>query len=64
MTVERDGLKKGLEAKTMDIQEKLRTIMQVKKLGRRYKTQYEELKVEHDKASVIFFSFFSLRIQM
>ncbi|XP_060722892.1 translocated promoter region b, nuclear basket protein isoform X3 [Tachysurus vachellii] len=49
VTVERDGLKKELEAKTLDIQEKLRTITQVKKLGRRYKTQYEELKVEHDK---------------
>lgn len=55
MTVERDGLKTALEAKTLDIQEKLKTIMQVKKLGRRYKTQYEELKVEHDKASVNFF---------
>lgn len=52
VTVERDGLKKELEAKTVDIQEKLKTITQVKKLGRRYKTQYEELKVEHDKASV------------
>ncbi|KAF7690039.1 hypothetical protein HF521_011843 [Silurus meridionalis] len=49
LTVERDGLKKELEAKTLDIQEKLKTITQVKKLGRRYKTQYEELKVEHDK---------------
>lgn len=55
VTVERDGLKKELEAKTLDIQEKLRTITQVKKLGRRYKTQYEELKVEHDKASIFFF---------
>ncbi|KAI5627611.1 nucleoprotein TPR [Silurus asotus] len=49
LTVERDSLKKELEAKTLDIQEKLKTITQVKKLGRRYKTQYEELKVEHDK---------------
>ncbi|XP_053098080.1 translocated promoter region b, nuclear basket protein isoform X1 [Pangasianodon hypophthalmus] len=49
VTVERDALKKELEAKTMDIHEKLKTITQVKKLGRRYKTQYEELKVEHDK---------------
>ncbi|XP_060773336.1 translocated promoter region b, nuclear basket protein isoform X2 [Neoarius graeffei] len=49
VTVERDVLKKELEAKTLDIQEKLKTITQVKKLGRRYKTQYEELKVEHDK---------------
>lgn len=51
VTVERDGLKKELEAKTLDIQEKLKTITQVKKLGRRYKTQYEELKVGHEKAS-------------
>lgn len=72
VTVERDGLKKDLEAKALDIQEKLKTITQVKKLGRRYKTQYEELKVEHDRASVaLFFCFFvcfcsaySLRIHM
>uniref|UniRef100_A0A673JY06 Nucleoprotein TPR n=1 Tax=Sinocyclocheilus rhinocerous TaxID=307959 RepID=A0A673JY06_9TELE len=47
--VERDSLKKDQEAKNMDIQEKLKTITQVKKIGRRYKTQYEELKVEYDK---------------
>lgn len=51
MTVERDGQKKDIEAKTLDIQEKLKTITQVKKIGRRYKTQYDELKVEYDKAS-------------
>ncbi|XP_050989675.1 nucleoprotein TPR [Labeo rohita] len=49
VTTERDNLKKELEAKTMDIQEKLKTITQVKKIGRRYKTQYEELKEQHDK---------------
>uniref|UniRef100_A0A671N5R0 Nucleoprotein TPR n=1 Tax=Sinocyclocheilus anshuiensis TaxID=1608454 RepID=A0A671N5R0_9TELE len=49
VTTERDNLKKGLEAKTVDIQEKLKTITQVKKIGRRYKTQYEELKEQHDK---------------
>ncbi|KAI4890931.1 hypothetical protein NFI96_033196 [Prochilodus magdalenae] len=48
VTVERDNLRKELEAKTLDIQEKLKTITQVKKIGRRYKTQYEELKVQHD----------------
>eukprot|EP00063_Salmo_salar_P003673 XP_013978508.1 PREDICTED: nucleoprotein TPR-like isoform X8 [Salmo salar] len=46
---ERDALKRSVEAKNLDIQEKFRTITQVKKIGRRYKTQYEELKVEHDK---------------
>lgn len=54
VTVERDVLKKELEAKTLDIQEKLKTITQVKKLGRRYKTQYEELKVEHDKVKFLY----------
>ncbi|XP_051989723.1 nucleoprotein TPR-like isoform X2 [Xyrauchen texanus] len=49
ITTERDNLKKELEAKTLDIQEKLKTITQVKKIGRRYKTQYEELKEQHDK---------------
>uniref|UniRef100_A0A8C7LEK9 Nucleoprotein TPR n=1 Tax=Oncorhynchus kisutch TaxID=8019 RepID=A0A8C7LEK9_ONCKI len=42
VTTERD-------AKHLDIQEKSKTITQVKKIGRRYKTQYEELKVQHDK---------------
>ncbi|XP_041696250.1 nucleoprotein TPR isoform X3 [Coregonus clupeaformis] len=46
---ERDALRRSVEAKNLDIQEKFRTITQVKKIGRRYKTQYEELKVEHDK---------------
>ncbi|XP_067310032.1 nucleoprotein TPR isoform X2 [Pseudorasbora parva] len=49
VTTERDNLKKELETKTLDIQEKLKTITQVKKIGRRYKTQYEELKEQHDK---------------
>uniref|UniRef100_A0A8C2D3L7 Nucleoprotein TPR n=1 Tax=Cyprinus carpio TaxID=7962 RepID=A0A8C2D3L7_CYPCA len=49
VTTERDNLKKELEAKTVDIQEKVKTITQVKKIGRRYKTQYEELKELHDK---------------
>ncbi|KAL4635951.1 nucleoprotein TPR-like [Arapaima gigas] len=49
VTTERDNLKKELEAKALDIQEKIKTITQVKKIGRRYKTQYEELKVQHDK---------------
>ncbi|KAL0164820.1 hypothetical protein M9458_040573, partial [Cirrhinus mrigala] len=47
--VERDNLKKDQEAKNLDIQEKIKTITQVKKIGRRYKTQYEELKPEYDK---------------
>uniref|UniRef100_A0A8C8G6S8 Nucleoprotein TPR n=1 Tax=Oncorhynchus tshawytscha TaxID=74940 RepID=A0A8C8G6S8_ONCTS len=45
VTTERD-------AKHLDIQEKCKTITQVKKIGRRYKTQYEELKVQHDKVCV------------
>ncbi|XP_072547531.1 nucleoprotein TPR [Salminus brasiliensis] len=49
LTTERDSLKKDLETKTLDIQEKLKTITQVKKIGRRYKMQYEELKAQHDK---------------
>ncbi|XP_069050175.1 nucleoprotein TPR isoform X2 [Lepisosteus oculatus] len=49
MTAEKEALKKELDAKLLDIQEKLKTITQVKKIGRRYKTQYEELKVQHDK---------------
>ncbi|XP_046905447.1 translocated promoter region b, nuclear basket protein isoform X1 [Hypomesus transpacificus] len=49
LTAERDSLKKDVEAKTLEVQEKGRTITQVKKIGRRYKTQYDELKVEHDR---------------
>ncbi|CAB1332063.1 unnamed protein product [Coregonus sp. 'balchen'] len=46
---ERDALRRDVEAKNLDIQEKFFTITQVRKIGRRYKTQYDELKVEHDK---------------
>lgn len=49
VTTDRDKLKNDLEEKLLDIQDKARTITQVKKIGRRYKTQYEELKVQHDK---------------
>ncbi|XP_075944416.1 translocated promoter region b, nuclear basket protein isoform X3 [Anarhichas minor] len=49
MTDERNALKKEVETKNQELQEKVRTITQVKKIGRRYKTQYDELKVEHDK---------------
>ncbi|XP_041658581.1 nucleoprotein TPR-like isoform X2 [Cheilinus undulatus] len=49
LTSERDSLKKDLETKNSDILEKNKTITQVKKIGRRYKTQYEELKAQHDK---------------
>uniref|UniRef100_A0A3B4UDA7 Nucleoprotein TPR n=1 Tax=Seriola dumerili TaxID=41447 RepID=A0A3B4UDA7_SERDU len=49
ITDERNTLKKDLDTKNQDLQEKVRTITQVKKIGRRYKTQYDELKVEHDK---------------
>uniref|UniRef100_A0A3B4WQJ2 Nucleoprotein TPR n=1 Tax=Seriola lalandi dorsalis TaxID=1841481 RepID=A0A3B4WQJ2_SERLL len=49
ITDERNSLKKELDTKNQDLQEKVRTITQVKKIGRRYKTQYDELKVEHDK---------------
>uniref|UniRef100_A0A673VLS5 Nucleoprotein TPR n=1 Tax=Salmo trutta TaxID=8032 RepID=A0A673VLS5_SALTR len=48
---ERDALRRDVEAKNLDIQEKFRTITQVRKIGRRYKTQYDELKVEHDKVA-------------
>ncbi|XP_029285243.1 translocated promoter region b, nuclear basket protein [Cottoperca gobio] len=44
-----DEKKKEAETKNHELQEKMRTITQVKKIGRRYKTQYDELKVEHDK---------------
>ncbi|XP_039176550.1 nucleoprotein TPR isoform X2 [Crotalus tigris] len=46
---EKETLQKDLEMKVVDIQEKVKTITQVKKIGRRYKTQYEELKAQHDK---------------
>ncbi|XP_007436992.1 nucleoprotein TPR [Python bivittatus] len=46
---EKEALQKDLDMKVVDIQEKVKTITQVKKIGRRYKTQYEELKAQHDK---------------
>ncbi|MGH0154837.1 UNVERIFIED_CONTAM: hypothetical protein FKN15_048281 [Acipenser sinensis] len=49
VSTEKETLQKDLEAKALDIQEKAKTITQVKKIGRRYKTQYEELKAQHDK---------------
>uniref|UniRef100_A0A672ZG23 Nucleoprotein TPR n=1 Tax=Sphaeramia orbicularis TaxID=375764 RepID=A0A672ZG23_9TELE len=49
ITEERNALKTELDAKNQDLQEKVRTITQVKKIGRRYKTQFEELKVQHDR---------------
>lgn len=52
LTSERDGLKNDLETKNRDILEKNKTITQVKKIGRRYKTQYEELKAQHDKVGL------------
>lgn len=52
LTTERDKLKKDVETKTNEIQEKNKTITQVKKIGRRYKSQYEELKVQHDKVGL------------
>uniref|UniRef100_A0A673VFD3 Nucleoprotein TPR n=1 Tax=Suricata suricatta TaxID=37032 RepID=A0A673VFD3_SURSU len=47
---EKETIQKDLDAKIIDIQEKVKTITQVKKIGRRYKTQYEELKAQQDKA--------------
>lgn len=49
LTSQRDTQKKLVEARNNDILEKNKTINQVKKIGRRYKTQYEELKAQHDK---------------
>lgn len=49
ITDERNELNKEVETKKQELQEKVRTITQVKKIGRRYKSQYDELKVEHDK---------------
>ncbi|XP_007951334.1 nucleoprotein TPR [Orycteropus afer afer] len=46
---EKENIQKDLDAKIVDIQEKVKTITQVKKIGRRYKTQYEELKAQQDK---------------
>ncbi|KAM6219193.1 nucleoprotein TPR isoform 2-T2 [Rhynchocyon petersi] len=49
MRTEKENIQKDLDAKLLDIQEKVKTITQVKKIGRRYKTQYEELKAQQDK---------------
>ncbi|XP_077439569.1 translocated promoter region b, nuclear basket protein isoform X2 [Vanacampus margaritifer] len=49
ITDERNLLKEEVVTKSLEIQEKLRTIAQVRRLGRRYKAQYDELKLEHDK---------------
>lgn len=57
LTAERDTLKKDLETKSNDNVEKSKTITQVKKIGRRYKSQYEELKIQHDKVSKNKFKF-------
>ncbi|KAM4722857.1 nucleoprotein TPR [Rhinophrynus dorsalis] len=45
---DKENLQKELDAKIIDMQEKTKTITQVKKIGRRYKTQFEELKAQHD----------------
>ncbi len=51
---ERTTLKRDIETKNQELQEKMRTVTQVKKIGRRYKTQYDELKVEHDKVRALY----------
>lgn len=53
LTGERTQLRTELEGKNQELLEKARTINQVKKLGRRYKTQYDELKVQHDKVGAL-----------
>lgn len=52
LTSERDKVKKDLENSNSEMQEKNKTITQVKKIGRRYKSQYEELKAQHDKVGL------------
>ncbi|RVE73521.1 hypothetical protein OJAV_G00032140 [Oryzias javanicus] len=49
ITEERNSLEKEVNTKNQELLDKARTITQVKKIGRRYKTQYDELKVTHDK---------------
>uniref|UniRef100_A0A8D0AU39 Nucleoprotein TPR n=1 Tax=Sander lucioperca TaxID=283035 RepID=A0A8D0AU39_SANLU len=61
LTAERDTLKKDVETQKADILEKNKTITQVKKIGRRYKTQYEELKVQHDKVGLRLWNRFTLK---
>ncbi|XP_029003449.1 translocated promoter region b, nuclear basket protein isoform X2 [Betta splendens] len=48
VTEERNTLKEEVETKNQELQEKTQTIVQVRRIGRRYKTQYDELKVQHD----------------
>uniref|UniRef100_A0AAX7W8K6 Nucleoprotein TPR n=1 Tax=Astatotilapia calliptera TaxID=8154 RepID=A0AAX7W8K6_ASTCA len=45
ITEDKNGLQKEIETKNHELQEKMRTIAQIKKIGRRYRTQYDELKV-------------------
>lgn len=52
ITEDKNGLQKEIETKNHELQEKIRTIAQIKKIGRRYRTQYDELKVAHDKVLV------------
>lgn len=59
VTSERDTFKRDLETKNSDILEKNKTITQVKKIGRRYKSQYEELKAQHDKVDIKVYTFSS-----
>ncbi|XP_030582625.1 translocated promoter region b, nuclear basket protein [Archocentrus centrarchus] len=49
LTDEKNAQQNELDTKTHELQDKLRTITQIKKIGRRYRTQYDELKVAHDK---------------
>ncbi|KAJ3600175.1 hypothetical protein NHX12_034125 [Muraenolepis orangiensis] len=49
---ERNTLKRDLDQRNQEILERVNTIIQVKKIGRRYKTQYDDLKAEHDKMVV------------
>uniref|UniRef100_A0A665W843 Translocated promoter region a, nuclear basket protein n=1 Tax=Echeneis naucrates TaxID=173247 RepID=A0A665W843_ECHNA len=58
LTSATDKLNNEVETKSKEILENRKTITQVKKIGRRYKTQYEELKAQHDKSSFSY-NFFS-----
>ncbi|XP_061739540.1 translocated promoter region b, nuclear basket protein [Nerophis ophidion] len=49
LTDERNLLKEEITKKTVEIQEKIKNCTQVRKIARRYRTQYEELKVQHDR---------------
>uniref|UniRef100_A0A665W939 Translocated promoter region a, nuclear basket protein n=1 Tax=Echeneis naucrates TaxID=173247 RepID=A0A665W939_ECHNA len=52
LTSATDKLNNEVETKSKEILENRKTITQVKKIGRRYKTQYEELKAQHDKVGL------------